>query len=847
MTSTVHGLDKATEEEFLSSLYSGGEYLAAGRLDEARSWLEKAQGLQPRHEKALNLLGLTYFKLGDFPRAAAIYEALVLENPADATLRVNLGLVYLKSSDVPRSVKEFETATDLEPDHKKAHNYLGLALAQAGDYAKAREHFIAAGSDAMAEKMARALETQPPPLPSARAAAAAVPEVPPARPSGPAATVLQASAPPPESQEIEVMSDEDASVSGESAVEISIENPETPSPLAADWSAQVAPAAGAAPIAAEEPPLLDATVEALPVVEALAVEEPAPSVVVSPELAADADTGRVESRPLALEAAPPADVATIRVEGSAAPVPDEPPMPPTAGTTWDEALGSWVSAPEAPEPTRAETARQANPYDDGTVSEAAETMAPPPAQWAGTQEVAPAAWGGAERSAPEAGSEASWTHAEATPGRAPTAWELSGAEPVDEGTGADFEATWSDAPAEVPAEAPAPAEALGSEDTWVPSRHPAPVRSDAEWSSPSESPAEQATAAQEEVGAVDAAQATAAPAPAGDPEWLAQPLTDVRMTAGPADAAPEVAEHLATAVAEVSPPPAPEPTPVAEPLSVDFEEYEAPAQAAAPSDAELEFTAPARAAVEAEPPPEPVAEAPAIEAPAAVETPEPPLGTTAPGESGGYTAMGAPRLMDLGAHTQWVSEPSQGPFLVSPDGLAVSVTGEMLTRMTGLVAIVGSVEATPENKRIRGRSTEATFGAGPTQMHRVKGNGVLYLEPGKARFHAFDLDDEGAYLREERLFAFEEPISYENGRLQADGGQVLDLVHLKGQGRVLLQLEANLRAMPIPAGSPMVVPLARVVGWFGHVTPRLMSFAGQVVVELTGEGYALLGAAPERT
>jgi uncharacterized protein (AIM24 family) len=134
----------------------------------------------------------------------------------------------------------------------------------------------------------------------------------------------------------------------------------------------------------------------------------------------------------------------------------------------------------------------------------------------------------------------------------------------------------------------------------------------------------------------------------------------------------------------------------------------------------------------------------------------------------------------------------------------------------------------------------------------VKGNGMLYLEPGRSKFHAVDLadqngvniDDDGAYLREELVFAFEEAISFDNGKLTSDG-QSLELAHLKGNGRVLLQLDGTLRAMPIPLGAPMVVPLQRIVGWFGRVTPRLMGFGGRGAIELTGEGYALLGTPSE--
>ncbi|QRK05440.1 tetratricopeptide repeat protein [Archangium violaceum] len=154
---TGRGQKSPVDEEFLKQLYQGGELLTQGRVPEARQLLERAHQLQPRNEKGRNLLGLAYFKLGLFDRAAELYEALVRDNPVDATLRVNLGLVYLKTNALQRAMREFEAATELQPDHKKAHNYLGLALAQAGEYGRAREHFLRAGSDVMADKMARAI------------------------------------------------------------------------------------------------------------------------------------------------------------------------------------------------------------------------------------------------------------------------------------------------------------------------------------------------------------------------------------------------------------------------------------------------------------------------------------------------------------------------------------------------------------------------------------------------------------------------------------------------------------------------------------------------------------------
>jgi len=162
------------DDAFLTLLYRGGELLQAGQLEEARAQLEAAYQLQPDNEKGQNLLGLAYFKLGHLDRAAEIYEGLVRENAGDPTLRVNLGLVYLKSGQLQRAVREFERAVELAPDHAKAHNYLGLALAQAGEYGRAREAFLRAGSEAMAEKMARALAQDRAPRPPSAPAPAAL-------------------------------------------------------------------------------------------------------------------------------------------------------------------------------------------------------------------------------------------------------------------------------------------------------------------------------------------------------------------------------------------------------------------------------------------------------------------------------------------------------------------------------------------------------------------------------------------------------------------------------------------------------------------------------------------------
>ncbi|HZR10658.1 MAG TPA: tetratricopeptide repeat protein, partial [Myxococcales bacterium] len=153
--------DLADNQEFDRALSAGNEALAQGNPADARIALEKALRYKPRNQRARNLLGLSLFKLGELSRAEEIYRSLIEDHAADPTLRVNLGLVFLKQNVSADAVRCFETALDLAPDHQKAQNYLGLALAQKGELARAREWFLKAGNDAMADRMSQALQQSP--------------------------------------------------------------------------------------------------------------------------------------------------------------------------------------------------------------------------------------------------------------------------------------------------------------------------------------------------------------------------------------------------------------------------------------------------------------------------------------------------------------------------------------------------------------------------------------------------------------------------------------------------------------------------------------------------------------
>ncbi|MBX5480230.1 MAG: tetratricopeptide repeat protein [Myxococcaceae bacterium] len=538
MATRARGEKAAVDDEFLHNLYKGGELLAAGKVIEAKDYLEKAFKLQPKNEKGQNLLGLTYFKLGLFDRAAEIYEALVRDNPVDATLRVNLGLVYLKTNQLQRAIREFETAVDLAPDHKKAHNYLGLALAQVGNYAEAKEHFIQAGSEAMALKMERAMAGE--------------------------ATGLHRIPAPLEQQRSQKFAEIEGSevVAERGGQQVTEVSPPRPAP--------------AAPAPEAKPRKID--------------ESWGAQFGEEPESAASAPPPEEEMR-LAEDEGPPA---------------------------LNSPRGQTASFPSGP-------------VEEVVIEESGTVMTP------------------------------------------------------------------------------------------------------------------------EDLGAK--AQAFAERAPV---------------------------EHAPAALAEV--PPAPP------------EQWEAA-----------------------------------------------PLGAMKP-----ETALGLP-IAELAPTLEVLHGAVAAPFEVRPEGVAIAVDGELLTRLENLLFVSGAVRFEPELKRFRGRTTDQGFGEGDARMTRAKGRGVMLVAaPKQQRFVTVDLSDESAYFREEVVFAFEEAVMFENGRVPSEATGDLDLVHLRGKGKVLLRLDGNLRARQVRMDEPVTVPRARLVGWFGNLTPRLVTLAqeegGRLVnggAELSGEGWVL--------
>jgi tetratricopeptide (TPR) repeat protein len=147
-------------DPFEHHVVAGSEHLRHSRLADAQRAFIAALDANPGHPKALALLGLTYFRAGNYAQARPVYEELVALLPADPSHHLNLGLVYLKVGDADKAIGELERSRDLDPSQGRAVSYLGLAYARAGRFVEAYGAFLKAGQSDLAKEIEQHLSKE---------------------------------------------------------------------------------------------------------------------------------------------------------------------------------------------------------------------------------------------------------------------------------------------------------------------------------------------------------------------------------------------------------------------------------------------------------------------------------------------------------------------------------------------------------------------------------------------------------------------------------------------------------------------------------------------------------------
>jgi uncharacterized protein (AIM24 family) len=132
-------------------------------------------------------------------------------------------------------------------------------------------------------------------------------------------------------------------------------------------------------------------------------------------------------------------------------------------------------------------------------------------------------------------------------------------------------------------------------------------------------------------------------------------------------------------------------------------------------------------------------------------------------------------------------------------------------------------------------------------MFTAVGKGLMVVAPRGAHFLALSLLDDIVYVRESALFAFEESLQWENGRIPGGGPDSLPLVQFRGTGKLVVRADRPAFTLKLEPDDMLYVERAVLLGWIGRVVPRVLRAEGGAptpYVECTGEGALMLEEPP---
>jgi tetratricopeptide (TPR) repeat protein len=187
-------------------------------------------------------------------------------------------------------------------------------------------------------------------------------------------------------------------------------------------------------------------------------------------------------------------------------------------------------------------------------------------------------------------------------------------------------------------------------------------------------------------------------------------------------------------------------------------------------------------------------------------------------------------------------------FTLAEGGLLVTnVTERIFSRTIGALASTATLAFEPLRRRIRGQPVEESFGDDAEAMFTTNGRGTMLVSPRGGHFVVLRLEDDIVYVREPYAFAFEESLSWENGRLPGadENTEPPRVVQFRGQGRLVILTPVPLFSLKLEPDSGHIVDALALAGWIGRVRPRLLREASgepTPYVECTGEGVLLIEA-----
>jgi tetratricopeptide (TPR) repeat protein len=133
-------LAKSDSNNFAAQMKAADYSYQVQRFDDAISFLQRANQLQPDSYDALVQLGNVNFDANRFPEAEKWYTLALEKKADDVNVRTDLGLTFLlrEPANLDRAITEFRASLARDPKHLQTLQNLTVALTRKGDAAEAR-------------------------------------------------------------------------------------------------------------------------------------------------------------------------------------------------------------------------------------------------------------------------------------------------------------------------------------------------------------------------------------------------------------------------------------------------------------------------------------------------------------------------------------------------------------------------------------------------------------------------------------------------------------------------------------------------------------------------------------
>ncbi len=167
------------------------------------------------------------------------------------------------------------------------------------------------------------------------------------------------------------------------------------------------------------------------------------------------------------------------------------------------------------------------------------------------------------------------------------------------------------------------------------------------------------------------------------------------------------------------------------------------------------------------------------------------------------------------------------PFSLLEEGhLLIHSEQSVYARLGSLLYLSGTPNIIIQKKRFRGKFVDQIFGPSDNPIVCLEGESQLFLRADNSTFRTIlDINlNQAAYFREGIVLAFEETLSWENGRISSPESDIPDLPldNLWGDGRVVLEGKKRFWGVPVKAGKRVRVAYDHLIGWLGTLMPRIV-------------------------